>query len=151
MRLRLVAIAGILVGLAYLTVTVDTQTTNPCATLPPASQTQTITVPSFPATLTVGVCQKDKDVNGNPTTISTFQVSVDGSVKFTGAITPKAPADANGDVYYETAVSGLTAGAHTVSVVPTGPGGAGAATAHPFVLKLPEGAPGAPSNVTAHP
>jgi len=63
----------------------------------------------------VGFCWEQKDVDGAPAVATAFIVRLDGAVKFTGGLLPiGAASPVSGLFYYETSLTGVARGTHSV-------------------------------------
>jgi hypothetical protein len=90
----------------------------------------------------VAFCIIPADAQGNPTTLTSFRVTLDGIEVFKGPLTPIGAVSSTGFNYYETPKNlALAKGSHTIVVYPSSADGEGLGSL-PFVFQVKGVPPG---------
>jgi hypothetical protein len=123
----------IAVALILLVAGTASAQTHPCDVTPTSNPVIT------KKTVVVGFCHDQKDLNGDPTTLTAVKIQMDGTlVNWTNPTPTSATANAAGKWYYEAPSIQVNRGTHAVTVVVSDLDGDSAATAtFPFTTKGP--------------
>lgn len=105
---------------------------SPCDAAPLVNPTISVTGPIY-----VGICQPTVDADGNPTTVTSFRVTIDGGTVFNGPLPMLVNANAAGYAYYETPKSiTVSRGSHVAVVYSSNADGENTGSdPYPFTIK----------------